>query len=119
MREIFAQRSRELREKQGKTQMELARELHMDQSTLCKLQRGMRDPALDIIVQMAEKLHTSTDYLLGHADDANPAPLIGKKRAEEFAERPIAYFFSLLEPEEQDLLEKFLQFYIQCKSNKG
>lgn len=56
---------RELREKKGLSQTELAAKLGFAQNTLSNWESGKRDPDSDTIVMLAEFFDVSTDYLLG------------------------------------------------------
>jgi len=66
-KELFplAERLKILREKSGKTQSELAKELGITRSSVNAWEQGLSIPSMPYIVELA-KLHlVSTDYLLG------------------------------------------------------
>lgn len=65
-------RMRDLREDAELSQAELAEALGIAQTTYSGYERGFREPSLDMLCQIADFFHTSTDYLLGSTD--NPAP---------------------------------------------
>ena len=65
-------RMRDLREDADLSQAELAEALGIAQTTYSGYERGFREPSLDMLCQIADFFHTSTDYLLGRTD--NPAP---------------------------------------------
>ncbi len=65
-------RIRELREDHDLTQAELARQLGMKQPQYFRYEQGYRDLPTDILIQLANLYHTSTDYILGRTD--NPSP---------------------------------------------
>ena len=54
-----------LREEKGKKQETLAEDLGIERTTLSNYEIGRRAIPLDILKKVAEKLNTSTDYLLG------------------------------------------------------
>ena len=66
------QHLRDLREDNNLTQTQVAEILHIKQTTYSGYERGFREPSLDMLCQIADFFHTSTDYLLGRTD--NPAP---------------------------------------------
>lgn len=65
-------RMRDLREDAELSQAELAKALGIAQTTYSGYERGFREPSLDMLCQIADFFHTSTDYLLCRTD--NPAP---------------------------------------------
>ena len=68
-------RVRELREDHDLTQKEVAAALGIDQQLgltqpqYCRYEQGYRDLPTDILLQLAQLYHTSTDYILGRTDD--------------------------------------------------
>lgn len=61
------------RRKQGHlTQQQLAIALGMAQATICEYETGKSTPSLEKLSCLAVVLNTSTDYLLGLADDPHP-----------------------------------------------
>jgi len=65
-------RIRELREDHDLTQAEIARHLGMKQPQYFRYEQGYRDLPTDILIQLADLYHTSTDYILGRTN--NPSP---------------------------------------------
>ena len=65
-------RIRELREDHDLTQKELAERLGMKQPQYFRYEQGYRDIPTDILIQLADLYHTSTDYLLGRTNDSAP-----------------------------------------------
>lgn len=53
-----------LRQKQGLSQAELARRIHVSASSVGMYEQGRREPSLAILVDLAKQLKVSTDYLL-------------------------------------------------------
>jgi transcriptional regulator with XRE-family HTH domain len=59
-----------LRRKYGLSQAELARKLGVSASAVGMYEQGRREPAADLLVNMARQFGVSTDYLLtGHPGD--------------------------------------------------
>lgn len=71
-------RIRFLRNKSKVSQMELAQELYIDQSTLCCYENGTRDIPSQILIQIAEIFGVSVDYVIGFdkykSDQSNISP---------------------------------------------
>jgi transcriptional regulator with XRE-family HTH domain len=69
---LLGERLRGLRKKRRLTLQDMADKLGVARSTYAGYESNYRQPDLDILVQIAEILQTSTDYLLGLTD--NPYP---------------------------------------------
>lgn len=65
-------RLRELREKAGYTQAELAEILKMGSKQIWRYENGETEPDGQTIVTIAQALNVSADYLLGLSDDPTP-----------------------------------------------
>lgn len=64
----LGERIKNAREKMGMKQTDLAKELNYTQAALSQYERGTREPGLKDLVNIANKLNTSTDYLLGRTE---------------------------------------------------
>ena len=64
----FSKRLKELRINKGFTQEDLAKKINISPSSISLYERGVREPNLNTLIQLAEILETSTDYLLGITD---------------------------------------------------
>lgn len=62
---MIADRIKSLREKQNKTQSELAKQLGITRSSVNAWEMGISVPSTQYIVELAQIFHVSTDYLLG------------------------------------------------------
>ncbi|MCI8487525.1 helix-turn-helix domain-containing protein [Pumilibacter intestinalis] len=67
--EKFSQRLKILRNEQGITQTQLAKETGLSQSGIALWESGKRVPNADVIIVLANFFNVSTDYLLGVADE--------------------------------------------------
>jgi len=67
---MVADRIKSLREKQGKTQSELARQLGITRSSVNAWEMGVSVPSTQYIVELAQIFRVSTDYLLGVNESA-------------------------------------------------
>lgn len=61
----FGGRLRQLRTDAGMTQTELARRLNITKSVVSYYELQERTPSPDVLIQLADIFHVTTDYLLG------------------------------------------------------
>ncbi len=61
----FGTRLKELRQKSGLTQKQLAKRIWVSKATISNYELFERSPSPEIIVKLARVFHVSTDYLLG------------------------------------------------------
>jgi transcriptional regulator with XRE-family HTH domain len=64
-------RLRQLRQSRGFTQEALAERLNLGIRQIHRYERGLSDPAGNIVAKIARELKVSTDYLLGLTDQPN------------------------------------------------
>ena len=69
-----AERIKELRERNGLTQSELARKLYITRSSVNAWEMAISIPSTEKIAQLCQILHTTSDYLIG-LDDTETLPL--------------------------------------------
>jgi len=70
---LLGQRIRELRERQGMSQVALARALGASINAINMLEVGStRAPHIDRLIAIADLFNVSIDYLVGRADDPRP-----------------------------------------------
>lgn len=62
---IFGDRLRELREKSGMTQQQLAERIWVSKAAISNYELYERNPSPEILIKLAKVFHVSTDYLLG------------------------------------------------------
>ncbi|WP_438770101.1 helix-turn-helix domain-containing protein [Brevibacillus sp. JB24b] len=72
MKKIFGNRLRELREMRNLSQEEFGERFEISKVTISGYERGMRTPSFPLLVEMADFLEVSTDYLLGRTDEKTP-----------------------------------------------
>lgn len=60
----FGKKLRTLRRARGITQEELAEMLNIEKLHVSRMENGMRSCSIDLLIEIACQLHTSTDYLL-------------------------------------------------------
>ena len=66
------QRLREMREKKGENQEQIAKLLGISRTSNTKYENGLHDPSMESLNILAEHFNVSTDYLLGRTDDPTP-----------------------------------------------
>ena len=69
---IFATRLRNLMDKKGITQNELAIKLGKTRQAISQYRSGNIDPSLETLLDISNALDTSIDYLLGKTNDSTP-----------------------------------------------
>lgn len=69
-----AERIKELRERNGLTQSDLARRLYVTRSSVNAWEMAISIPSTEKIAQLCQILHTTSDYLIG-LDDNETLPL--------------------------------------------
>lgn len=68
MSNTLGMRIKSLREHAGLTQLELAKQLNVSNTTLSQYESGQRIPSDDIKIKIAAFFNVSVDYLLGQVD---------------------------------------------------
>ncbi len=76
---MISERLASLRKGTGKTQDDVADELHMARSTYSSYETGRRLPQADALVSLARYFGTTADYLLGLSDEPRPVPSLDEK----------------------------------------
>lgn len=64
----ISERLKELRNKKGYSQAELADKLHVSKSTISMIEAGSRKPSYELMEQLADFFNVSLDYLRGEDD---------------------------------------------------
>lgn len=102
---LRGERVRERRKQLGMSQEDLAQLMATDQKQISVYENGRGNPTADNLVQLAQNLETTTDYLLGLTDD--PKETVADSDLSE-DERAVlnAYRNGILE----DLLEIWMKF---------
>ncbi|MCR5440299.1 MAG: helix-turn-helix domain-containing protein [Selenomonas sp.] len=84
---IIGERIRNIREDKDILQQELADAIGINVSVLSRIEKGTRQLRDDELTKIADKLHVSTDYLLGRTDEPHTtvkgAPSSGLTQKEE------------------------------------
>lgn len=61
-------RLKELRESKHINQQKLAMELNVTQAAISKYEKGLSEPGIDMLKNIAAFFHVSVDYLIGFSD---------------------------------------------------
>lgn len=75
----IGERIKQIRKKWGFDQVQFAKELGLSKQTISNYETGIRQPGLDIIINIAKTFSVSTDYILCRIDDENIANIPIKK----------------------------------------
>lgn len=67
-------RLKELREERNIKQTNIAKVLQIRQNTYSQYENGQRQLPVDILIQLAEFYHVSTDFILGLTEVEDPYP---------------------------------------------
>jgi transcriptional regulator with XRE-family HTH domain len=62
-------RLKDIREKRGYSQDEIAERLQLGDSQINRYEKGKADPSQEVLVRLSRELDVTTDYLLGLTDD--------------------------------------------------
>lgn len=65
-------RLKDLREDHDLSQQQVADYLQMKQPQYSRYERGLRDVPTDVLIRLARRYKTSTDYILGLTNDPKP-----------------------------------------------
>lgn len=72
----FANKLKQLRERSGLSQLELANILEVSKSTISMYEQGKREPNFEILLKIANIFHVSVDDLLGSVEvDLSQVPV--------------------------------------------
>lgn len=93
----FSVRLKELRVDNDMSQTELAEKLNLKASAISKYEKGITQPSIDTLKNLAEIFSVTVDYLIGMSDIKNP------------------YSNSQITPNEADLIEHFRQLTYENK----
>lgn len=54
-----------IRKEVNKTQLEVAKQLFIDPTTMCNYEKGKSEPNIDTLIKLADYYNVSMDYLVG------------------------------------------------------
>ena len=72
MNNFSGERLRTLRMSAGLSQKKLAEQLNVRHTTISRIEKGEREPSLQLLNLIADFFNVSVDYLLGRTDDPTP-----------------------------------------------
>lgn len=76
---MIGEKIKELREKNNKTQLDIAKYLDVTYQTVYKYEKGIAIPPADALVKIADYFGVSLDYLLGRTEENDTIQNIDKK----------------------------------------
>lgn len=117
----LTQRLRVAREKRSHSQAVFAGMIGLPQSTYSRYERGFATPGLDKLIDMANKLDVSIDWLLGRTDEMEAHKLSRRLRAPVENEHPLRTILEELPPaSRKPLVEAAIkEHYIQITRMRG
>ncbi|MGN1086622.1 MAG: helix-turn-helix domain-containing protein, partial [Porcipelethomonas sp.] len=66
---VFEMRLKYLREQKGITQLKLAMDLNLNQNSISRYEKGVREADYKTLIMLADYFNVSIDYLLERTDD--------------------------------------------------
>ncbi len=112
---LIPERLKETRERLGITRVEAARRMNIPQSSYVRYEKGDRKPTHATIVQMAQVLGTSVDYLIGESDDDRADTAVIHKK-----DNPILYEITMGAKDlDEAQLNRLLKYYKEIAKKSG
>ncbi|AZO93464.1 helix-turn-helix transcriptional regulator [Halocella sp. SP3-1] len=68
---MFGEKLKEIREKSGMTQKQLADKIGVNRATIAGYETKGKEPSYDTLIKIAQTLNCSLDYLLGYKEKNN------------------------------------------------
>ncbi|WP_026021188.1 helix-turn-helix domain-containing protein [Paenibacillus senegalensis] len=114
---MFSKRLKQLRKKRKYTMQDLADSVGVAKSTYAGYESGYRQPTLETIQNIAKKLNTSADYLLGLTEYTEPQE--PSNNARELLNHDQLHWDGVpLEPEDIELVRKLLERVVRDRHAK-
>ena len=98
---IFPKRLKELRQKKGLTQQNIADLVHVNRVTYTNWEKGNREPNFETLLKLASILNTTTSYLLGESDIQYG---YGSKEFEEYIQNSPDFFSEIFINQTRDTI---------------
>ena len=119
---MFSYRLKQLREKAGLTQDELAKKLNLTQSTIAYYENGKKMPTLENAMIIAKLFNVTLDYLLGLSADEKEKISKQQKKITSTADK-FSEDMNNLSPKSQEELKKYIELLklrdMQERNHKG
>lgn len=108
---MFAERLKSLRSAKKMTQKDLGALLHVSHQAVGKYERGEALPSPEILSKLAEIFDTSTDYLLGRADEIKKEPTL------DTSERRLPSPYQTLNEANKAIVDRLIDDLIKTQSS--
>ena len=118
----FSDRIRQLRKENGLTQIELAKDINISDSTIKRYEIGPAEPTMTAIITLANYFNVSTDFLLGLSDIRDPGivqktdAVIERDQLVTQYEDSIKKWLNRLSPSDKERILSALAATIECIS---
>lgn len=99
-----AERIKSLRENRNISQLKLAKDLLIGQSTMSEYESGIKQPPVSILIKIADYFDVSLDYLAGRTDVKISINKINSHLTTRFGELTINDLFNLQKDEKEAVL---------------
>jgi transcriptional regulator with XRE-family HTH domain len=99
-----AERIKSLREGKNISQLKLAKDLLIGQSTMSEYESGIKQPPVSVLINIADYFDVSLDYLTGRTDVKVPINKLNSRLTTRFGELTINDLFSLQDDEKEAIL---------------
>ena len=99
-----AERIKPLRESKNISQLKLARDLLIGQSTMSEYESGIKQPPVSVLINIADYFDVSLDYLTGRTDVKVSINKLNSHLTTRFGELTINDLFSLQNDEKEAVL---------------
>ncbi|MDM8279679.1 helix-turn-helix transcriptional regulator [Ligilactobacillus agilis] len=102
----------ELRKQAGMSQFQLAKVLHIGQSTLAMYEKNKRKPSLEMLSAIADYFNVTTDYLLGRPEKQTESR---QQTINEAIETAMANDGKELDQHDKDVIKSLIEAYLDNK----
>lgn len=107
-----AERITKLRIEKGITKAELAQFIHVSRSSISEYEKGVTQPSLTVLMQIADFFEVSLDYLLGRTDIKIPIDQLENQLSTRSGKIPINAIFRLSN-DEKEVIALLLKTYLK------
>ena len=100
-------RLKELREEIGISQVELAKKIGISNKNIHAYEKGYSEPAIDVLIKLADFFNCSVDFLIERTDDYN---IVSSSDTNSYKDRTLLRMFHLLDDTTQDQVIDYTKY---------